>query len=98
MRRGLVTLLCAAIALGGCAGGTPNAQQAARKRFLGEHKALHDDELARLCPSLYPTDYVKDPKKYGYTTTKQPVKPTPADMASARAAGCTSTGTPPRKK
>jgi uncharacterized OsmC-like protein len=97
MRRSAVLLMSLlAVAVAGC-GGTPNAEQAKRKLFIKQEKDLKDDELARLCPSLFPTDFLKEHKKYSYTVTKKPKKPTPADLANARAAGCTSTGTPPKK-
>jgi hypothetical protein len=80
----------------GC-GGTPNPQQAARASFLDKEHKLKDDELARLCPSLYPADYLKDRKKYGYPENKKPRPVGPQDQAAARAAGCTPVGTPPKK-
>lgn len=98
-RRLLAALLLALVTLAGSGcGGTPSARQRARESFLKGHESLHDDDLARLCPSLYPTDFLKDAKKYGYKPVKQPAKLTPADMTSAQSAGCTSTSTPPRAK
>ncbi|MEA2391283.1 MAG: hypothetical protein QOK31_1392 [Solirubrobacteraceae bacterium] len=92
----LLALLAVAVMLSGC-GGTPDAQQAARARFLDIEHKLKDDELARLCPSLYPADYLKDRKKYGYPKNKKPRVLTPQDQANARQAHCTPQGTPPKK-
>jgi hypothetical protein len=86
-----------ALTLAGC-GGTPNAEQAKRALFIKQEKKLNDDELARLCPSLFPADFLKEHKKYGYTVTKKPKKPSPADSKNAQVAGCTPTGTPPKPK
>lgn len=98
MRRSALALLVVfAFTLAGC-GGTPNPEQAKRALFIKQEKGLNDDELARLCPSLFPADFLKEHKKYSYTVTKKPKKPTPADTKNAQAAGCTSTGTPPKAK
>ncbi|MGI8579230.1 MAG: hypothetical protein ACR2K9_01590 [Solirubrobacteraceae bacterium] len=97
--RALAVLLLSvlAVALAGC-GGTPNPEQAKRALFIKQEKKLNDDEMARLCPSLFPSDFLKEHKKYSYTVTKKPKKPSPADLKNAQAAGCTSTGTPPKAK
>ncbi len=97
--RALAVLLLSvlAVALAGC-GGTPNPEQAKRALFIKQEKGLNDDELARLCPSLFPADFLNEHKKYSYTVTKKPKKPTPADLKNAQTAGCTSTGTPPKAK
>jgi hypothetical protein len=96
-RSALVLPVLLALAIAGC-GGTPNAEQAKRALFIKQEKKLNDDELARLCPSLFPADFLKEHKKYGYTVTKKPKEPSPADLKSAQTAGCTPTGTPPKPK
>jgi hypothetical protein len=93
----LTLLLVLSLAAAGC-GGTPNGEQAKRALFIKQEKKLNDDEMARLCPSLFPADFLTEHKKYGYTVTKKPKKPSPADLKNAQAAGCTPTGTPPKPK
>ena len=86
--------------LAGC-GGTPSPEQAERAAFLEKYDALNDRDLARLCPSLYPRDFLTRPKrydKYGYTKPAEdakPFRPTAAQRRDASGAGCTSRGTPP---
>jgi hypothetical protein len=87
--------LAATVALGGCAYGTPakitSAQQQARVTFLNEHRDFSDRQLARLCPGLYPADFLKDTKKYPLAKKQkgeQAVTVTAADRAQAAAAGC----------
>jgi len=91
--------LALALVAAGC-GGTPNPQQKARADFLKQEKRLGDDELAALCPSLYPSDFLGDAgkKKYGYKLTKKKTVITAQDRANATRAGCTATGTKPKPK
>jgi hypothetical protein len=54
--------LTTALLVGGCAYGTAAkltpAQQQARTAFIGAHDDYSDRDLARLCPSLYPRDFL----------------------------------------
>lgn len=98
VRRALALALSAAAlaaGLGGCAYGTPAkltaAQQQARMRFIRAHAGLTDHQLARLCPGLYPANFLSDRKKYPLTADdKKRSQPrfTAADRAQAKAAGC----------
>jgi hypothetical protein len=49
-------------ALGGCAYGTAarltSAQERARVAFIEDHGDFSDRDLARLCPGLYPRDFL----------------------------------------
>jgi hypothetical protein len=95
-RRGVIaaTLAPAAIA-GGCGSGTPvkltSAQEQARIRLIESHTSLTDRQLAKICPGLYPRDFLTNTKKYPLTSKdkdkKQP-QITAADRAQAQAAGC----------
>jgi hypothetical protein len=99
-RRPAAVLVVLAAALAGC-GATPSPQQTRRAAFLEKYDRLNDRDLARLCPSLYPRDFLTSPKrydKYGYTKPDKNAKrfrPTATERADAGAAGCTSQGTPP---
>jgi hypothetical protein len=54
--------LLAVLALGGCAYGTAARitpqQQQARVGFIKAHDGYSDRDLARLCPGLYPRDFL----------------------------------------
>jgi hypothetical protein len=87
--------LLAALAVGGCAYGTPAkltaAQEQARIVFLKSHKGFDDHDLAQLCPGLYPTDFLSDTKKWPAGKPRKnhtSPKVTAADRAQAKAAGC----------
>jgi hypothetical protein len=93
----LVPLIATAALLGGC-GSAPGPQQKGRAAFIKAHSKLHDDELARLCPGLFPSDYLsaQGPKKYGYAKTKKPLTFTPQQQSAAlRVPGCKGPGTRP---
>jgi hypothetical protein len=84
-----------ALAAGGCGYGTPAklspAQQQARIRLIEARKGLTDRQLARICPGLYPRDFLSNTKKYPLTSRdkdKRQPKVTAADRAQAQAAGC----------
>jgi uncharacterized lipoprotein len=102
-RAALIALALLVGMLSGC-GGTPSPEQTKRVAFLKRYDQLNDRDLARLCPSLYPRDFLTSPKrydKYGYTKPSKDAKtfrPTAAQRADARAAGCTSQGTPPIRR
>lgn len=91
-----VSLLSAALLAGGC-GAQPGGDQAKRDAFLKQYKKLKDPELATLCPSLYPSDYLKEAKHYRYRALKDPFKPSPQQRSDAEQAGCTTQGTKPKK-
>jgi len=61
-------LLLAIVALGGCAYGTAArltpAQERARISLLESHKGFSDRDLAKLCPGLYPRDFLTNSKKW----------------------------------
>jgi hypothetical protein len=54
--------LIAALAIGGCSYGTAArltpSQERARVGFIKAHDAYNDRDLARLCPGLYPRDFL----------------------------------------
>jgi len=58
----------AALAIGGCAYGTPArltpAQEQARTTFIKAHGDYSDRDLARLCPGLYPRDFLTNKKAW----------------------------------
>ena len=93
----LGSLLTVALAVSGC-GGSATGDQAKRKTFLQakDVEKLNDEELARLCPSLYPTDFLARPKHYHYTRAKKLFVPNVHQRAEARTAGCTPRGTKPK--
>jgi len=67
-RRAAPVALLALLALGGCAYGTAArltpAQQRARIAFIQSHKSYSDRDLARLCPGMYPRDFLTNAKKW----------------------------------
>jgi hypothetical protein len=100
-RRSLPRSLLAAGALivaalvGGCGYGTAARltpeQAQARIRLIERHASLTDRQLARLCPGLYPRDFLTNTKKYPLTSRDKDKKQPPitaADRAQAKAAGC----------
>jgi hypothetical protein len=70
MARRLVPIaaVLAALALGGCAYGTAAritpAQDQARIRLIEAHGHYSDRDLARLCPGLYPADFLTNTSKW----------------------------------
>lgn len=87
--------LLAVLALGGCAYGTAArltpAQQRARIAFIDAHRGFSDRDLAKLCPGLYPTDFLTNSKKWPAGKAAKGDKParvTARDRAEAQAAGC----------
>ncbi len=97
MRRALVPLLVAlAAAAGGC-GGTPPPQAKSTVKFISDHADLPDAKLARLCPSLYPSDFLRRRKHYRYDEKDLKYSPSPKEKAAAQAAGCTEQGTKPKE-
>jgi hypothetical protein len=87
--------LLVVLALGGCAYGTAAsltpAQQRARIAFINAHRGFSDRDLAKLCPGLYPTDFLTNSKKWSAgkaTSGEKPKRVTAQDRAEAQAAGC----------
>jgi len=92
-RRALPFLLLATLVVGGCGYGTaadltPDQKQA-RIDFVEQVGEFDDHELARLCPGLYPRDFLTNEDDYP-REDKDHRDPTvtPALRAAARAAGC----------
>ena len=85
-----------ATAVAGC-GSAPTGPQKQRVDFIKRHQDLKDVELAVVCPSLYPSDFLKKPDKYHYKKSDRGYKPTARERADAKAAGCTAQGTKPKK-
>ena len=60
--------LLTALVVGGCAYGTAArltpAQQQARIAFIKAHDGYNDRDLARLCPGLYPRDFLTNKKDW----------------------------------
>lgn len=67
-RSASLAALLAVLTLGGCAYGTAArltpAQQRARIAFIRSHRDFSDRDLAKLCPGLYPRDFLTDTKKW----------------------------------
>jgi hypothetical protein len=94
-RRASLLALLAALVVGGCAYGTPAKltadQKQARIAFLKAHGGFDDHDLAKLCPGMYPTDFLTDTKKWPAGKPRKnhtSPKVTAADRADAKAAGC----------
>ena len=94
-RLALLPALLAALTLGGCAYGTAarltSAQERARIAFIDAHRGFNDRDLAKLCPGLYPADFLTNSKKWPAGKASKGDKParvTAADRAAAKAAGC----------
>ncbi len=94
----LVALL-AALVVGGCAYGTEArltpAQESARIQFIQDHSDYNDRDLARLCPGLYPRDFLtnKDDWPAGEArsddlSTRTIDAARTREAAAVRAAGC----------
>jgi hypothetical protein len=96
MRTKAILITAASVLLVGCGaepgptpGGEPSpAQRSARIELVKSHPDLNDLELAHLCPALYPSDVLKDPKKYQLDRLKATASFSSADLAQAAAAGC----------
>jgi hypothetical protein len=96
MARRLTPLaVLAALAIGGCSYGTAAdltaAQQDARIQFIEERGDLSDRDLARLCPGLYPSDFLTDPDEWPGGERRDDDRDatfTARDRAAAAAAGC----------
>lgn len=91
----LAVLAAALLLLGGCTYGTSakltSDQEQARVQFIKDRADFTDRELARLCPGLYPRDFLTDEDKYPKPRTdkdRTPPKVTATDREQAAAAGC----------
>lgn len=95
-RRALPLLaVTAVVALGGCDYGTAakltTEQEQARIAFIEDRPDWSDRELAKLCPGLYPKDFLTDEDEYPVPRDEDdrtPKKITAQDRADADAAGC----------
>lgn len=96
-RRALpLAALALALGVGGC-GDTgekaklTSAQEQARLTFVEARPDFNDRELARLCPGMYPNDFLTNKDKYPLPRGEKdraPKKLTADDRADAQAAGC----------
>lgn len=91
--------LLAALVVGGCAYGTParltSAQETARTAFIKAHDDYSDRDLARLCPGLYPRDFLTNHDDWpagkarsGDMTARQIDAARARQAAQISAAGC----------
>jgi hypothetical protein len=91
--------LLALLALGGCAYGTEarltSAQEQARTAFIKAHDDYSDRDLARLCPGLYPRDFLTNHDDWpagearsGDLTSRRIEAARTRQAAAIRAAGC----------
>jgi hypothetical protein len=98
MRR-FLPLLGLLVLLAGC-GGAQTADQQARKDFLFKYPKLDDQQLAKLCPGFYPSDYLNPKRAKHYHYTKDKAKKfvfTNGEPAAAqKVPGCKGPGTKPK--
>jgi hypothetical protein len=98
-RIALILASLALLALGGCAYGTAArltpAQERARVAFIEDHGDLSDRDLARLCPALYPRDFLTNEDDWpagearsGDLSTRAIEATRTREAAERRAAGC----------
>lgn len=88
--------LLAALALAGCgdlgdAADLSADQERARIQFIEAHADLDDRDLARLCPGLYPRDFLTDSDTWRAGERRDDERDatfTARDRAEAKAAGC----------
>jgi hypothetical protein len=91
--------LLAALVVGGCAYGTEArltpAQDTARIQFVKDHGSYSDRDLARLCPGLYPRDFLTNrgdwpagEARSGDMSTRAIDAARTRDAAAVKAAGC----------
>jgi hypothetical protein len=91
--------LLAALVVGGCAYGAEArltaAQEQARTTFIKAHDDSSDRDLARLCPGLYPRDFLTNHDDWpagearsGDLTSRQIEAARSRQAAAIRAAGC----------
>jgi hypothetical protein len=91
--------LIAALVVGGCAYGTEArltpAQERARVAFIEDHDDYSDRDLARLCPGLYPRDFLTNEDDWptgearsGDLSTRAIDAARTREAAAVRTAGC----------
>jgi hypothetical protein len=91
--------LIAALVVGGCAYGTEArltpAQEKARVAFVEDHGDYSDRDLARLCPGLYPRDFLTNEDDWpagearsGDLSARAINAAREREAAAVRAAGC----------
>jgi hypothetical protein len=91
--------LLAALVVGGCAYGTEArltpAQERARVQFIEDHGDYNDRDLARLCPGLYPRDFLTNEDDWpsgearsGDMSTRAVDAARTREAAAIEAAGC----------
>jgi hypothetical protein len=91
--------LLAALLVGGCAYGTPASltpeQETARVAFIKAHDDYSDRDLARLCPGLYPRDFLTNEGDWpagkarsGDLSARAIATARTREAAQIRAAGC----------
>lgn len=87
--------LLAALTVAGCEYGTAATlsaeQERARIQFIEGHGDLSDRDFARLCPGLYPRDFLTDPDAWPAGERRdgdRDARFTAEDRAQAAAAGC----------
>lgn len=97
MARRIATLLAllTALAAAGCGYGDAAdltaAQEQARVAFIEDHADLTDRDLARLCPGLYPRDFLTDHDQWPAGELRdgdRPARFDAQDRADASAAAC----------
>ncbi len=99
VRRSVPLTLLAALALAGCEYGTEARltaeQQRARVAFIEANDDYSDRDLARLCPGLYPRDFLTDEDEWpagearrGDLTSRQIEAARARQAAEIRAAAC----------
>jgi hypothetical protein len=98
-RIAVLLALGAAFVVAGCAYGTPATltadQEHARTAFIEDHGDFSDRDLARLCPGMYPRDFLTNDDDWpagksrsGDMTARQIDAARTKDAAAVRAAGC----------
>lgn len=92
-RRALPLALLATLAIGGCTYGQEadltSEQRDARVQLVKDAGDFDDHELARLCPGLYPRDFLTNEDDYPDEDRDHRNPPVTAELrAAARAAGC----------
>jgi hypothetical protein len=98
-RAALILASLALLALGGCAYGTAARltpeQESARVAFITAHDDDSDRDLARLCPGLYPRDFLTNHDDWpagearsGDMTARAIAATRTREAARIRAAGC----------
>jgi len=98
-RAALALASLALLAAGGCAYGTAarltDAQEQARIAFIKAHDDYSDRDLARLCPGLYPRDFLTNESDWpagkarsGDLSSRAIATARTREAAQIRAAGC----------